>query len=104
RCETWSAFPAVRHAGAGRPAASDLRSARLQAQNCARPDSSHRRQLPRSIVSERKKSRAMPCSKNCVDPISPEKLDLLLFDGVTLLVRVRVPPETWTNSSTSRLA
>jgi hypothetical protein len=29
---------------------------------------------------------------------------LLLFDGATLLVRVRVPPETWTTSPTSRLA
>jgi hypothetical protein len=34
--------------------------------------------------------------KNCVDPIFPENLDLLLIDGATLLVRVRAPPETWT--------
>ena len=38
----------------------------------------------------------MPCSKNCVDPISPQKLDLILIDGATLLVRARAPPETWT--------
>jgi len=31
-----------------------------------------------------------------VDPISPKNLDLILIDGVTLLVRVRAPPETWT--------
>jgi hypothetical protein len=53
---------------------------------------------------EKKRAGRKPCSKNCVDPISPEKLDLLLFDGATLLGRVRVPPETWTTSPTSRLA
>jgi hypothetical protein len=37
-----------------------------------------------------------PCSKNCVDPISPKNLDLILIDGATLLVRARAPPETWT--------
>ncbi|HEY5127096.1 MAG TPA: hypothetical protein VIJ35_07300, partial [Bradyrhizobium sp.] len=26
----------------------------------------------------------------------PEKLDLILIDGATLLVRARAPPETWT--------
>jgi hypothetical protein len=29
-------------------------------------------------------------------PYFPEDLDLILIDGVTLLVRVRAPPETWT--------
>jgi hypothetical protein len=29
-------------------------------------------------------------------PYFPEKLDLILIDGATLLVRVRAPPETWT--------
>ena len=38
----------------------------------------------------------MPCSENCVDPISPQNLDLILIDGATLLVRARAPPETWT--------
>jgi hypothetical protein len=38
----------------------------------------------------------VPCSKNCVDPIFPENLDLLLIDGATLLMRARAPPETWT--------
>jgi hypothetical protein len=37
-----------------------------------------------------------PCSKNCVDPIIPQNLDLILAGGVTLLLRVRAPPETWT--------
>jgi hypothetical protein len=37
-----------------------------------------------------------PCSKNCVDPIIPQCLDLILAGGVTLLLRVRAPPETWT--------
>jgi hypothetical protein len=37
-----------------------------------------------------------PCSKNCVDPIFPADSDFALIGGVTLLVRVRVPPETWT--------
>jgi len=26
----------------------------------------------------------------------PRKLDLILIDGATLLVRARAPPETWT--------
>jgi hypothetical protein len=37
-----------------------------------------------------------PCSKNCVDPIFPADSDFALIGGATLLVRVRVPPETWT--------
>jgi hypothetical protein len=37
-----------------------------------------------------------PCSKNCVDPTIPQSFDLILADGMTLLVRVRAPPETWT--------
>ena len=60
--------------------------------------------LPAFAPQKKKEQGRKPCSKNCVDPISPEKLDLLLFDGATLLVRVRVPPETWTTSPTSRLA
>jgi hypothetical protein len=47
--------------------------------------------------SKRKKEQGTkPCSKNCVDPISPQRLDLILIDGATLLVRARAPPETWT--------
>jgi hypothetical protein len=47
--------------------------------------------------SKRKKEQgAKPCSKNCVDPISPQRLDLILLDGATLLMRARAPPETWT--------
>jgi hypothetical protein len=45
---------------------------------------------------EKKEQGGKPCSKNCVDPISPKNLDLILIDGATLLVRVRAPPETWT--------
>jgi hypothetical protein len=44
----------------------------------------------------KKKSGAKAPLKNCVDPISPKNLDLILIDGATLLVRVRAPPETWT--------
>jgi hypothetical protein len=29
-------------------------------------------------------------------PYFPEKLDLILINGTTLLVRARAPPETWT--------
>jgi hypothetical protein len=48
-------------------------------------------------VLERKKEQGgKPCSKNCVDPISPKNLDLILIAGLTLLVRARAPPETWT--------
>jgi hypothetical protein len=46
--------------------------------------------------SRKKEQGAKPCSKNCVDPISPQRLDLILIDGATLLVRARAPPETWT--------
>jgi hypothetical protein len=44
----------------------------------------------------KKKSRAQALLKNCVDPISPQILDLILIGGATLLVRARAPPETWT--------
>jgi hypothetical protein len=44
----------------------------------------------------KKRAGPKPRSKNCVDPISPKNLDLILIDGATLLVRVRAPPETWT--------
>jgi hypothetical protein len=44
----------------------------------------------------KKEQGTKPCSKNCVDPISPKMLDLILVDGATLLVRARAPPETWT--------
>jgi hypothetical protein len=43
----------------------------------------------------KKRAGRKPCSKNCVDPFS-RKLDLILIDGLTLLVRARAPPETWT--------
>jgi hypothetical protein len=49
-----------------------------------------------STASQKKEQGAKPCSKNCVDPISPKRLDLILIDGATPLVRVRAPPETWT--------
>jgi hypothetical protein len=44
------------------------------------------------------KKRAGPLAllQNCVDPVVPADLDFVLIGGVTLLVRVRVPPETWT--------
>jgi hypothetical protein len=44
----------------------------------------------------KKRAGRKPCSKYCVDPISPQKIGFDLVDGVTLLVRVRAPPETWT--------
>jgi hypothetical protein len=46
--------------------------------------------------SKKKEQGTKPCSQNCVDPISPKNLDLILIDGATLLVRARAPPETWT--------
>jgi len=49
-----------------------------------------------SLPQKKKEQGAKPCSKNCVDPIFPENLDLILIDGATLLVRARAPPETWT--------
>jgi hypothetical protein len=51
---------------------------------------------PRTGHLEKKEQGTKPCSKNCVDPISPQYLDLILIDGATLLVRARAPPETWT--------
>jgi hypothetical protein len=55
-------------------------------------------QLPFATHPFQNKKRAglKPCSKNCVDPVFPEKLDLILIDGATLLVRAWAPPETWT--------
>jgi hypothetical protein len=49
-----------------------------------------------STASQKKEQGAKPCSENCVDPISPKRLDLILIDGATPLVRARAPPETWT--------
>jgi hypothetical protein len=46
--------------------------------------------------SKEKEQGAKPCSKIVSTLFFPENLDLLLIDGVTLLVRVRAPPETWT--------
>jgi hypothetical protein len=48
------------------------------------------------IKKHQKKSRADALLKNCVDPCFLASLDLILIDEATLLVRVRVPPETWT--------
>jgi hypothetical protein len=50
----------------------------------------------RECPEAKKEQGTKPCSKNCVDPISPKILDLILVDGATLLVRARAPPETWT--------
>jgi hypothetical protein len=47
-------------------------------------------------ISRKKEQGDKPCSKNCVDPISPKNLDLILIYGATLLLRARAPPETWT--------
>jgi hypothetical protein len=49
------------------------------------------------IDAQKKKEQGIePCSNNCVDPIIPQSLDLILDGGVTLLLRARAPPETWT--------
>jgi hypothetical protein len=45
----------------------------------------------------KKKSRARSPAPKIVSTLNfPENLDLILIDGATLLVRARVPPETWT--------
>jgi hypothetical protein len=44
----------------------------------------------------KKKSRARSPALKIVSTLFPENLDLVLIDGATLLVRARVPPETWT--------
>jgi hypothetical protein len=50
----------------------------------------------RSRCCFKKRAGLQPCSKNCVDPVVPADFNFVLIGGVTLLVRVRVPPETWT--------
>jgi hypothetical protein len=45
-----------------------------------------------ALPQKKKEQGGKPCSKNCVDPISPKNLDLILIDGVTLLVRVGLLP------------
>jgi hypothetical protein len=46
---------------------------------------------------KRKKSRAASPALKIVSTLFPRKiLDLILIAGLTLLVRVRAPPETWT--------
>jgi len=44
---------------------------------------------------KKKEQGASPAQKLC-RPYFPEKLDLILIDGATLLVRAKAPPETWT--------
>jgi hypothetical protein len=44
---------------------------------------------------EKKEQGPSPAQKLC-RPYFPAKLDLILIDGATLLVRARAPPETWT--------
>src|ERR1700710_983734 len=63
---------------------------------CAEVSLAFFRKLPKKQAAEKKEQGVKPCSKNCVDPISPQILDLILIGGATLLVRARVPPETWT--------
>jgi hypothetical protein len=53
-------------------------------------------QTKQNLRQTKKEQGEKPCSKNCVDPVFPEKLDLILIDGATLLVRAWAPPETWT--------
>jgi hypothetical protein len=48
-----------------------------------------------SRAPKKKEQGASPAQKLC-RPYFPEKLDLILIDGATLLVRARAPPETWT--------
>jgi hypothetical protein len=45
---------------------------------------------------EKKEQGASPALKIVSTLNFPENLDLILIDGATLLVRARVPPETWT--------
>jgi hypothetical protein len=45
---------------------------------------------------QKKEQGSGPCSENCVDPLFPASSDLIFFGGVTLLLRARAPPETWT--------
>jgi hypothetical protein len=44
---------------------------------------------------EKKEQGASPAPK-IVSTLFPANLDLILIAGLTLLVRVRAPPETWT--------
>ena len=46
--------------------------------------------------SEKKEQGSVPCSKIVSTLNFLENLDLILIVEATLLVRVRVPPETWT--------
>jgi hypothetical protein len=48
------------------------------------------------VIGIKKEQGTEPRSKHCVDPIFPGKLRLILIDRVTLLLRDRAPPETWT--------
>ena len=43
-----------------------------------------------------KKSRAANPARKIVSTLFSRKYQLILIDGVTPLVRVRAPPETWT--------
>jgi hypothetical protein len=47
-------------------------------------------------ILQRKRAGRWPCSRNVSTLNFPEKLDFILIDGATLLLRARAPPETWT--------
>jgi hypothetical protein len=47
-------------------------------------------------LKRKKKSRARSPALKIVSTLFTRNLDLILIDGLTLLVRVRAPPETWT--------
>jgi hypothetical protein len=49
------------------------------------------------LKKSRKKEQGASPALKIVSTLFPRKLDLILIDGATLLVRARVaPPETWT--------
>jgi hypothetical protein len=70
----------------------------LQTEQNIGSDSIETEKIPGQLnaIEEKKEQGTEPRSKNCVDPIFPETLDLILIDRVSLLPRDRAPPETWT--------
>jgi hypothetical protein len=63
-------------------------------ENHARSASSAAKQ--NTPASKTKKEQGASPALKIVSTLFPRKLDLILIDGLTLLVRARAPPETWT--------
>jgi hypothetical protein len=67
-----------------------------QHQKLARRETGSKTGLQTKQACKRKRAGRQALLQKLCRPYFPEKLDLILIDGATPLMRVRAPPETWT--------